>query len=454
MISSACIPTLDQLTELKALRDELCSLPLNQYEEIMADLPPDVRDALTFTWRLWARPEQVAPEGDWDTWAAIAGRMWGKSRAGAEWVIEQAAGHAGCRIALIGRIPKDVRDVMIDGESGILACSPPWFTPEWNKSLGHLIWPNGSLGFAFSGEVPDDLRGPQFHFAWIDEWAKFRFPREVWDQLMFALRLGRHPRVMVTTTPRPLPALRELMSDPRTVLRTGTSYDNKANIAENVFNKLQRKYEGTALGAQELLAQMLDDVKGALWSRALLESTRVSKLPEMRKVVMGVDPSVTTTEHSAETGIVIVGEGVDGHAYVFDDLSADGGLDHHGLDIIQAWKAREVDTIVGEVNNGGDLIEHTLRMVRDPETDKPIGKFAPYKSVRATRGKRTRAEPVQMLYQQKRVHHVGLLADLEDQMCSWVPDSGQPSPDRMDALVWAMTELMVQAPAEITFRHL
>lgn len=430
-----------------------------QRRKFFSTLNEEEASALMYNWKFWARDDQLPPPGTWDTWLALAGRGWGKTRTGAEWVNERAMEVPGCRIALIGRIPSDVRRVMVEGESGILACAPPWGKPLWNKSNGTLRWPNGSLGFTFSSEVYDDLRGPQFHYAWIDEWAKFRFPVEVWDMLMFALRLGQHPQVMVTTTPRPLPCLRELMKDEHTRVSFGSTFDNEANLPESFFRKLRAKYEGTTLGAQELYAQLLDDAQGALWNRQMLDSTRVKDVPRdddghplIKRAILGVDPSVTSGEDSDDTGIVLDALGYNGHGYCIDDFSGPGGLDKHALNIIELWRAGRCDLIVGEVNNGGDLVENTLRTVRDPLTDKPIGRTAPYKSVRATKGKRVRAEPVAMLYQQKLVHHVGHLAELEDQMCTWVPDTGQKSPDRLDAHVWAMTELMVEETPEYRVR--
>lgn len=443
------------------LRDAIKALPPAEYDTYLKSLTEQEAAVLLYNWKFWGRRDQQTPVGDWFVWLALAGRGWGKTRTGAEWVHEVAEQHAGCMIALIGRIPKDVRRVMVEGESGILACAKPWFRPKWNKSLGILEWPNGSQAQCFSSEVPDDLRGPQFHFAWIDEWAKFRFPVDVWDMLMFALRLGRHPRVMVTTTPRPLECLRTLMKDRNTHVTVGSTFDNAPNLPASFLRELKRKYEGTTLGAQELYARLLEDTSGALWSRALLDATRVKAVPKrpdgtpaIRRAVLGVDPSVTSGEDSDDTGLVLDALCEDGHAYVLEDFTGEGGFDKHAALVVDLWRNDRCDLIVGEVNNGGDLVEHTIRTVRDLETDKPIGQFAPYKSVRATKGKLIRAEPVSMLYQQKVVHHVGSFADLEDQMCTWVPHTGQKSPNNLDAHVWAMHELMVQPDPEVRIRSL
>lgn len=447
--------------QMAALRDQLTLVSGAERRQFYQSLSEEEGDALFYNWAFWARPEQLTPAGsEWDVWMALAGRGWGKTRTGAEWVHEIAEQHPGCRIALIGRIPKDVRRVMVEGESGILACAKPWFMPLWNKSLGVLTWPNGSQAFTFSSEVPDDLRGPQFHFAWLDEWAKFRFPVDVWDMLWMCLRLGQHPRCMVTTTPRPLPILRTVLKDAHTVISGGSTYDNQANLPASFMRRIREKYEGTTLGAQELHARLLDESPGALWTREMLDKTRVKDLPRdekghalIRKAVLGVDPSVSSNDESAETGIVLDAIGIDGHGYCVNDYSDEGGLDRHALEIVMLWKDGLCDLVVAEKNQGGDLVENTLRMVRDAD-GKQIGRDMPFKGVTATKGKRLRAEPVQMIYQQQRFHHVGQLADLEDQMCTWVPDQGLPSPDRLDAHVWAATELLVSPDPEVRIRRL
>lgn len=413
---------------------------------------------LKHDWPFWARPEQLLPDGDaWYLWKVLAGRGFGKTRTGAEAVVEWAR-QPGTRIALIGRIPQDVRRVMVEGESGILACSPPWFYPEWNSAIGELRWPNGSLGQCFSSEVPSNLRGPQFHKAWIDEWCKFRWPEEVWDMLMMCLRLGKTPQVISTTTPRPSKLLRELLSASTTRVTKGSTFDNAGNLPEMYLRQLLDRFAGTNLGAQELYAMILDKVEGALWDHDTIEKFRLKArrlddgtyefptAPPLKKTVLAIDPGVSDDikEEAAETGIVLAGLGADGHGYVLKDLSGRGGLHLHAGRILEAWRAEDVDEIVVEKNQGGALVAHTLRMTTDPKTGKPAGPRLPIKEVTATKGKRTRAEPVSMLYQQGKVHHLGKVADLEDQMCTWIPDVSKKSPDRMDALVWAFTHLIVQ----------
>ena len=381
-------------------------------------------------WRQIARPSQVAPDGDWRTWLILAGRGWGKTRTGGEWVHEQV--EKGCRrIALVGPTAADVRDVMIEGESGILATGAN--RPHYEPSKRRLTWPNGAQAFAYSADEPERLRGPQHDAAWADELAAWRYP-EAWDQLMFGLRLGEDPRCVVTTTPKPTKQVKELAKADTTHLTRGTTYENLENLAPAFAEQIIRKYEGTRIGRQELNAEILEDIEGALWTRAMLDDHRTESAPEMTRVVVAVDPAVTANEDSDETGIVVAGLGTDGHGYILDDLSSLLTPDGWARRAVAAYRSHEADRIVGEVNNGGDLVEVNIRTV-----DRNVS----YRAVRASRGKRSRAEPVAALYEQGRVHHVGDYPKLEDQMCSWVPNTGLRSPDRMDALVWAITELML-----------
>ena len=432
----------------------LLDIPDSEREDFVASLDDEESLALLYDWPTWARPEQIAPPGDWDAWLILAGRGAGKTRAGAEDVVAETA-RAPIRFALVGANPRDLRNVMVEGESGVLACSPPWHRPEYNSSLGTLDWPNGSKAFSYSAETPSALRGPQHHRAWVDEPIKFKYLQDTWDQLQLGLRLGDDPRSVVTTTPKPFPLIKSLIADPRCVVTRGSTFDNAANLPEKYLRWIIGKYKGTALEAQEIYARILDEVAGALWTYATLEMSRVPLdretlkpiVPPMRKVVVAIDPSVTSGMDSDETGIVAVGLGEDGVGYVLGDLSKEGGLDRHGLHIVQSYVDFSADLVVAEANNGGDLVEHALRVTRDAD-DKPIGRSLPFKKVHASRGKRTRAEPVAMLYQQGRVKHVGAFPELEAQMTSWVP--GASSPDRMDALVWALTALMVDAAPRVS----
>lgn len=366
----------------------------------------------------------------------LAGRGFGKTRTGAEWVREQVESGKARRIALVGRTAADVRDVMVKGESGILAISPPWCKPVYEPSKRLLTWPNGAIATTYSGDKPDQLRGPQHDKAWADELAAWRYP-DAWDQLQFGLRLGSAPQVAVTTTPRPTKLIRDLLKDPNTHPTRGTTYDNAGNMAPSFFSKIIRKYEGSRLGRQELNAELLDDTPYALWKRSQIDRLRLAKdarLPELKRLVVAVDPSVTSSEDSAETGIVLAGLGMDGHGYVLEDLSLQGTPAEWAQVAVGIYRQKRADRLVAETNQGGEMVEHTLRTV-----DRNVS----YRAVHASRGKVTRAEPIAALYEQGRVHHVGSLPELEDQMCEWVP--GEPSPDRMDALVWALTDLMLDA---------
>lgn len=406
-------------------------------------------ERLLFDWSTWARPEQFEPLGDWLTWLALAGRGWGKTRVGAEWFRMQAESGLVARGHLVGRTSSDVRDVMVEGESGILACAPPWARPRYEPSKRRLTWPNGFIATTFSADEPDLLRGPQCEVAWADEFASWRYV-EAWDNLRFGLRLGKRPRMVVTTTPRPIPQLKELMTEPGTHVTRGTTYDNRRNLAPDFFKRIIRKYEGTRLGQQELEAHILDDTPGALWTQALIEGTRKKLAPQMKRIVVAIDPSVGDPDDNddekaiAECGIVVAGLGVDNHGYVLDDLSERLSPDAWARKAVGAYHKHKASRIVAEVNNGGKLVELTVRTV---------DANAAYRAVHAAQGKFARAEPVAALYEQGRVHHVGAFAQLESQMTTYVPARAKRSPDRMDALVWAITELMVEkkpAPSGMT----
>jgi phage terminase large subunit-like protein len=392
-------------------------------------------------WPLWARPEQLLPQGDWDTWLILSGRGWGKTRTGAEAVREWAR-NPGWRIALVGRTAADVRDVIVEGESGILACCPTWERPLYEPSKRRLTWPNGAQATTYSADEPDLLRGPQHHAALCDELATWAYLDEAWSNLVLGLRLGAQPRKVITTTPRPLALIRQLLADTRCQVTRGSTFDNAQNLAASALREFRAKYEGTRLGRQELNGEVLDDVPGALWARPQLDGSRVHVAPELARIVVAIDPAVTASAESDETGIVVAGKGVDGALYVLADRSCRLSPDGWARRAIVALDEFAADRIVAEVNNGGDLVENVLRTVR-PE--------APYRAVRASRGKRVRAEPIAALYEQGRVHHVGLHAQLEDQMCSFLPEGNERSPDRVDALVWALTDLTESMPGSGIF---
>ena len=396
--------------------------------------------ALRYAWEFWARPEQLPPAGSWRTWLVKAGRGWGKTRVGAEWV-RRTARNVG-RIALVGPTAADIRDVMVEGDSGIMAICAPGDRPEYQPSRRRLVFPSGALAYCYSADEPERLRGPQHHAAWCDEIGAWRYP-EAYDQLMMGLRLGADPRVVVTTTPRPTDLLRRIAKDPGTIVTRGTTFDNRANLAREFVEAIVARYDGTRVGRQELLGEDLDDNPSALWQRAEIDAHRVHAMPELVRVVVAVDPAVTATEEADETGIVVVGLGKDGHGYVLDDKSLRATPDAWGREVVAAYNRHRANAIVVEVNQGGDLVRHLLGTVQ--------GRL-PIREVRASRGKVARAEPVAALYEQGRIHHVGSWPGLEDQLCGWTP--GAESPDRMDALVWAVTELMLERAAEPGIRRL
>ena len=404
----------------------------------------DAEDLRCF-WEYQARPAQLAPVGDWVIWLVKSGRGFGKTRLGAEWVRQQALEVE--FIHIVGETAADVRDVMVEGESGILAISPKDFKPLYEPSKRRLTWPNGCIANLFSGDEPDQLRGPQCEKAWVDELAKMRYAQETWDNLELGLRLGKHPQAVVTTTPRPIPIIRALMQDPECIVTGGSLYDNMVNLAASFRRRVQRKYEGTRLGRQELHGEVLDEIEGALWSLKQLETLRVNTLPEqMHRVVVALDPSVTDpnkpelSEEPDEWGIMVActdrPDKDRTKGFVLEDLS---GLYsptealHRAIEAFTTWEA---DIVVGEVNNGGDLIEGLLRTV-------PGGGNIPYKAVRASRGKIKRAEPIAGVYEQARIHHVGSFAQLEDEMTTYTGAPGERSPNRMDAMVWGFTELLL-----------
>lgn len=366
-------------------------------------------------------------------WLIQAGRGWGKTRTGAEWVREQVESGKR-RIALIGPTAADCRDVMVEGDSGILSvCAGN--RPLYEPSKRRVTWPNGAIATTYSADEPDRLRGPQHDAGWCDEPAAWKYPTDCWDMMMFGLRLGDNPRVVATTTPRPIQLIRDLIKQPTTIVTRGRTADNAANLAPQFLEQIVGKYEGTRLGRQELEGELLDDVPGALWQRAQLDALRVDAAPDLVRIVVAIDPAMTSGEKADETGMIAAGTGVDGHAYVLKDLSCRLSPDAWARRAVNAYVELKADRIVAEVNNGGDLVGQVIHTI-DPN--------ASYKAVHASRGKRVRAEPVSALYEQGKVHHVGAFPLLEDQQCTFVPDDFDGSPDRVDALVWALTELMLE----------
>ncbi len=419
----------------KSWAEVLAGLSPEQLTELVGGLSPEQQREVLYDWRLWRRPKQATPDGEWRTWLILAGRGFGKTRTGAEFVREQVCNGTAKHIALVGATAADVRDVMIEGESGLLTVFPPNQRPQYEPSKRRVTFYNGAQASAYSADEPDRLRGPNHDLAWADELAAWRYS-EAWDQLTLGLRIGTHPRSVVTTTPRPVDVIRRLMrtDDGSVHLTRGSTYENVKNLAPAFVDEILKRYEGTTLGRQELHAEVLDDLEGALWHRSRLDELRVIKHIELKRIVVAVDPAISNRAESAETGIIVAGIGIDNQAYVLDDLSMRGSPGEWAQAVVSAYHKYKADRIVLEANQGGDMVRHTIATVE---------RNAPIKLVHASRGKRTRAEPVAALYEQGRVHHVGFYPQLEDQLCGWVPDYGD-SPDRLDALVWALTELMIE----------
>ena len=425
----------------------IASEPRETQEAFLESLTPDELYALIYAVDFWAMPQQRAPGGDWRTWVILGGRGAGKTRAGAEWVRAMVEGPQwndpgrAKRVALIGETIDQVREVMIFGDSGILACSPPDRRPKWEAGRKRLVWPNGAVAQVFAEFQPEALRGPQFDACWADELAKWPKAEATWDMLQFGLRLGDDPRACVTTTPRNVPVLKRLLALPSTVKTHAATDANAASLAQSFLEEVRARYGGSFLGRQELDGVLVDDVPGALWPVATLEAARIAQAPEMTRVVVAVDPPVSGHGGSDGCGIVVAGVVAEGPpiewtAYVLADVTVQGvSPDAWASTAVEAYRRFEADRLVAEVNQGGNLVEAVIRQ-KDPSI--------PYKAVRASRGKTARAEPVAALYEQGRVKHLPGLQDLEDQMRAMgrAGFAGRGSPDRVDALVWAVTELM------------
>lgn len=422
----------------------IASLPPHKWRAFLRSLSGQELKFLLFHWAFWARDDQLSPPGDWTTWLILGGRGAGKTRAGAEWVrahVEGAtplAGGASSHVALLAETHGDARDVMVEGPSGLLAIAPPDMRPRHEPSRRRLVWPNGAMATYYSSEDPDSLRGPQFSGAWCDEYCKWRYVSETWDNLQFALRLGTRPQQVVTTTPRPIRQLKELMASDTTVVTRASTYANRAYLAEGFFDAVIKKYEGTRLGRQELDAEILEDNPDALWQRQVIEQARVPTPPPLARIVVAVDPPISSSREADACGIVVAGLGQNGDGYVLADRTVQGVSPMAwASSAVRAFHAFKADRLVAEVNQGGEMVGTVIAQV-DPTV--------PVKMVRASRGKVARAEPVSALYEQRRVHHAGAFPELEDQMCDFDPlivAQGATSPDRVDALVWALTDLML-----------
>jgi phage terminase large subunit-like protein len=418
----------------------LASQPPEIQAQIMKGLTDPELEALERDWRFWGRPEQIAPDGKWGVWLILAGRGFGKTEAGANWIKEREA--AGARsIALIAETQKDLEEVMVPRILGLYTDAE---RPTVRYKPVRILWPSGAQALGYNGTEPKQLRGPEFDTAWVDELAKYQvkprdLQRETWEMLEFTMRVGTDPRVLVSTTPRPTPLMRELVADKHTVITRGSTFDNAANLAKDYLERVKRRFEGRRLGRQELYAEMLDDLPGALWMLDWIDSARRESAPDMQRIVVAVDPSGSAGEadDGDSQGIVVAGLGVDGRGYVLADYSCKLSPSGWGRRAVDAYEVFRADRIIAERNYGGAMVEHVIRTA-NPKV--------PYREVTASRGKVVRAEPVAALYEQGRVSHVGTFPELEDQMCMIGPNGyvGEGSPDRADALVWALSDLMLE----------
>ncbi|WP_235820040.1 DNA-packaging protein [Phaeovulum veldkampii] len=430
----------------------LASARPEEVDEFLTGLSAEALLALPWLFEFWALPHQLPPEGAWRSWVIMGGRGAGKTRAGAEWVRAQVEGARPAdpgrarRVALVGETVDQVREVMVFGDSGILACSPPDRRPDWEAGRKRLVWSNGATAQVFSAHEPESLRGPQFDAAWADELAKWKRAEEAWDMLQFALRLGDHPQQVVTTTPRNVGVLKAILRNPSTVLTHAPTEANRAYLAASFLDEVRARYAGTRIGRQELDGILLEEVEGALWTTAGLEAVRIEAAPDLDRIVVAVDPVVSSGAAADECGIVVVGAVTRGpvqdwRAYVLEDATVKGASPAEwARAALAAMQRHGAERLVAEVNQGGDLVESVIRQI-DP--------LVPFRALRAGRGKGLRAEPVAALYEQGRVSHLRGLGALEDQMCRMTAQGyrGRGSPDRLDALVWALHELIVEPAA-------
>lgn len=434
----------------------IARLPAKIRDAELAKLPPEIRARLSYYWPFHRRRAQIPPDGDWLTWLILSGRGFGKTRTGAEWVRDNVCGDTPLSggkyrlIAIIAETAGDAREVMIEGPSGLMNIHPPDFRPDYEPSKRRLTWKNGAVAGVFNATEPDQLRGPEHDLAWGDELCKWAYARETWDNLQFGLRQGHPPRCCITTTPRPLPLLKEILGDAGTVVTKGITTDNADNLAPSFLRHIVAKYGGTRLGRQELMAEILEDIPGALWTRAILDGSRIhkDKLPDMARVVVAVDPSGTAGDNEDEgddIGIIVAGRGVDGRGYLLADETCKLSPDAWARRAVTAYHNHEADRLVAEINFGGAMVKQVIRTA-----DANVA----YKELRASRGKVARAEPVAALFEQGRVSLVGSFPELEDEMVLMTGSgfAGEGSPNRVDAAVWALTEVMLshiwQPPAD------
>jgi len=426
------------------MAERVASLAYAQRKELLQSLSDAEHEALLYDYRFWARKKQLPPAGNWHGWLIVTGRGFGKNWTGAGWVNEIASlGHCP-RIGLIARTSADVRDTMIEGESGVLTLASPMFRPEYKPAIRRLVWPNGVRATTFSADEPDALRGPGHDALWGDELASWRY-RAAWDNAMLGLRKGAS-QWLATTTPKKTPLMRELIQEAADkqngiVLVRGTTYENYVNLSENYKKRIVKKYEHTRLAGQELRGEDMEDDPRALWTRESIERDRVHIMPsDLLLITVGVDPMGSDESESSEAGIVAAGIDGAGHVYIKRDASCHGKPEEWGRAVVAVYTLEHANDVTAETNYGGDMVVTVLHSIKDSAAGLN-GSLVPVRKVTASRNKRVRAEPVAMLYDQRRVHHVGFFPELEDEMCTHVFGEGK-SPNRLDALVWAVTRLV------------
>lgn len=402
---------------------------------ILGTFTEEELDVLKYDWSFWGRPDQQLPCGKWFAWVMQAGRGWGKTRTIAETTIFWAQ-TPGTIIHIVGRTSADFRKVIVKGPAGIIASSPPWFRPKWNEKDMMLTWPNGSVALCFSADEPDQLRGPQCHKAVADEVAAWRYP-EALSNLVFGCRLGDNPQIAIATTPKPTPTFKDVLKLPDLHITRGATYDNKANLARTFINALEARFAGTRLGRQELEGELLDDNPGALWKRVWIDDGRITRpFPNdpISRIVVAVDPGASDkkSDDVAEHGIVVCARTTKGRGILLDDVSTKGTPQTWGSAAVAAYHKYKANVIVAEENNGGAMVKHTIHSI-DPSVSVIL--------VRASHAKEARAEPISSMSEQGKIHHMGVFAETEDQLCEWEPGKGLKSPDRLDAYVWGFTHL-------------
>jgi predicted phage terminase large subunit-like protein len=419
-----------------SLKERVAQLPKDERDIYIRKLSPEQAAALAQSWKWLARPEQITPDGTWKHWLILSGRGWGKTRTAAEFIVDQVIRGNAKRIALVGRTAADVRDVMVEGPSGILAVARlRGIKAKYEPSKTRITFGNGATAHTYTAEEPSKLRGPEHDLYWADELASWQMAKssnkaqETWDNLQMGLRIGKHPRGIVTTTPRPVPLVRLIKSDTKTITTVGTTFDNERNLSESFLEDIRKRYEGTRVGRQELFGEILEDVEGALWTYETIETNRVSEAPELSRIVVAIDPAVSTSEKSDFTAITVCGLSGDDF-YVLHSEAARWSPNEWASRALALFDQYHADKLIAEKNNGGDMVAHTIRTIR---------KTAPIKTVHASRGKHVRAEPVAALYEQGRVKHVGIHQQLEDQMITFPVATDHD--DLVDSLVYAITDL-------------